>query len=68
VSNSQTALKPFARLAEITLDGYIAGMNWLTKSEQKVLLLVVGVMLTGWAIMAYRAAHSPTPVVQAAQP
>jgi hypothetical protein len=50
-------LKPPAQLAENELCRYIAGMNWLTKQEQLVLGLVVGLLLTGWAVKTYRAAH-----------
>jgi hypothetical protein len=48
---------------------YIGGMNWLTKQEQLVLGVIVGMLLTGWAVKTYRAAHPPTPVVvQPARP
>jgi len=36
-------------------------MNWLTRQEQKVILLVIGLLLTGLAVKYYRAAH-PAPV------
>ncbi|HEY5042490.1 MAG TPA: hypothetical protein VIK53_10860 [Verrucomicrobiae bacterium] len=35
-------------------------MNCLTKQEQLVLCIVVGLLLTGWAVKTYRAAHPPT--------
>jgi hypothetical protein len=34
-------------------------VNRLTKREQLVLCLVVGLLLTGWAVKAYRTAHPP---------
>ena len=43
-------------------------MNWLTKQEQLVLITVVGLLLTGWAVKVYRAAHPPAAVVQPAKP
>jgi hypothetical protein len=32
-------------------------MNVLTKQEQLVLCLVLGLLLLGWAVKTYRAAH-----------
>ena len=29
----------------------------LTKQEQLVLVIVIGLLLTGWAVKAYRTAH-----------
>jgi hypothetical protein len=43
-------------------------MNWLTKQEQMVLCVVVGLLLTGWAVKAYRAAHPTVAAVQPAKP
>ena len=42
-------------------------MNWLTKQEQLVLITVLGLLLTGWAVKAYRAAHPPAAAVQPAK-
>jgi len=39
------------------------GVNRLTKQEQLVLCLVIGLLLTGWAVKAYRTAH-PTLAVR----
>ena len=36
----------------------------LTRQEQLVLCIVAGLLLTGWAVKAYRAAHPPVPAVQ----
>lgn len=38
---------------------YISGVNRLTKQERLVLCIVVGLLLTGWAVKAYRTAHLP---------
>lgn len=42
-------------------------MNFLTKQEQLVLCVVLGLLLTGWAVKAYRTAHQ-TAAVPAVQP
>ena len=34
-------------------------MNVLTKQEQLVLSVVLGLLLLGWAVKTYRAAHPP---------
>lgn len=34
-------------------------MNWLTKQEQFVVCLIVGLLLTGLAVKYYRTAHPP---------
>lgn len=36
-------------------------MIHLTKHEQLVLCVIIGLLLTGWAVKAWRAAHPPTP-------
>jgi hypothetical protein len=43
-------------------------MKWLTKQEQLVLCIVLGLLLTGWAVKAYRAAHPPAAAAQPAKP
>jgi hypothetical protein len=40
-------------------------VNTLTKQEQLVLCVVLGLLLMGWAVKAYRTAH---PTVAAGQP
>jgi hypothetical protein len=40
---------------------YICGVNRLTKQEQLVLYIVLGLLLTGLAVKTYRTAH-PAPV------
>jgi len=37
-------------------------MNHLTKQEQMFLIVVLGLLLTGWAVKTYRTAHPPAPV------
>ncbi|MHB8520815.1 MAG: hypothetical protein ACYDH9_08645 [Limisphaerales bacterium] len=34
-------------------------MLHLTRQEQMVLAVVLGLLLTGWAVKAYRTAHPP---------
>jgi hypothetical protein len=44
-------------------------VNWLTKQEQLFLCIVLGLLLTGWAVKAYRTAHpAETVVTQEAKP
>jgi len=40
----------------------------LTKQEQLVMCIVLALLLTGWAVKSYRAAHPPAKVVEAAKP
>lgn len=42
-------------------------LNRLTKQEQLVLCLVIGLLLTGWAVKAYRTAHPPAAVREQAE-
>ena len=48
--------------------GYIARVNHLTKQEQLVICVVLGLLLTGWAVKTYRTAHPAVTTVQAAKP
>ncbi len=44
-------------------------MNYLTRQEQLVLSMVLGLLLIGWMVKAYRTSHPPPAVaVQAAKP
>jgi hypothetical protein len=43
-------------------------VNGLTKQEQTVLILVLGLLLVGWAVKYYRTAHPSAPIVQTAAP
>jgi hypothetical protein len=47
---------------------YTTCVNRLTKQEQLVLCVVLGLLLTGWAIKSYRAAHPPGQRIQQARP
>jgi hypothetical protein len=38
-------------------------MNRLTKQEQMVICIILGLLLTGWAVKAYRTAH-PAPGIE----
>ena len=50
-------------LAETKPDRYIIAVNYLTKQEQMFLIVVLGLLLTGWAVKVYRTAHPPAAVV-----
>jgi hypothetical protein len=43
-------------------------MNVLTKQEQLVLCVVLGLLLLGWAVKTYRAAHPSANRVQSFAP
>ncbi len=47
---------------------YIACVNRLTKQEQLFLIIVLGLLMTGWAVKAYRTAHPPASAIQEAKP
>ena len=47
---------------------YIIRMNWLTKQEQFVICLIIGLLLTGLAVKYYRTAHPPVTGSQLAKP
>jgi hypothetical protein len=47
---------------------YISPVNRLTKQEQLVLCIVLGLLLTGWAVKTYRAAHPAPVATQPAKP
>ena len=48
-----------ARIVNRKIKDYIFGESWLTKQERRVLLFVIGLLLTGWAVKSYRLAHPP---------
>jgi hypothetical protein len=58
------AAAPARREFSLEIGGtrYIAGVNGLTKQEQKVLCLIFVLLLTGWAVKTWRAAHPPAAV------
>jgi len=41
-------------------------VNYLTKQEQLFVIVVLGLLLTGWAVKTWRMAHPPT--IVAVQP
>jgi uncharacterized membrane protein YqjE len=43
-------------------------VNRLTKQEQMVLCVILGLLLTGWAVKAYRSAHPPVLTAKQATP
>jgi len=43
-------------------------VNRLTKQEQMVLCVILGLLLTGWAVKAYRSAHPPAQTAKQAMP
>ncbi len=43
-------------------------MNALTSQEKWVLCLVLGLLLIGWAVKTYRAAHPAAPAVAVTAP
>ena len=47
---------------------YIIRVNYLTKQELLVLGIVLGLLLTGWAVKTYRTAHPPVTAAQLATP
>jgi hypothetical protein len=47
---------------------YLVLVNRLTKQEQLVLCVVLGLLLTGWAVKTYRAAYPPAAVTRVAAP
>jgi uncharacterized repeat protein (TIGR04138 family) len=47
---------------------YIIRVNRLTKQEQMFLIIVLGLLLTGWAVKTYRTAHPPSATVQEIKP
>ena len=57
-----------ARLAETPLARYIAGMKWLTKQEQIVLCIVIGLLLTGLLVKYYRHSRPAATIAQSAKP
>lgn len=43
-------------------------MNWLTKQEQMVICIVIGLLMTGRLVKFYRASHPPAAITQSAKP
>jgi len=49
-------------------DTTLSRVNRLTKKEQLVLCIVLGLLLIGWAAKAYRAAHPPPLPIEQSHP
>jgi hypothetical protein len=47
---------------------YIIAVNHLTKQEQMVLIIVLGLLFIGWTIKAYRTAHPSAVAMQPVKP
>jgi hypothetical protein len=47
---------------------YIIRVKSLTKQEQLFLVIVLGLLLTGWAVKTWRTAHPPAAATQQARP
>jgi hypothetical protein len=43
-------------------------VSHLTKQEQFVLCVVIGLLLTGWAVKTYRQAHPPVVLSESVKP
>jgi hypothetical protein len=43
-------------------------VKWLTRQEQLVLGIVLGLLLTGWFVKYYRETHPPSAATQQAKP
>ena len=43
-------------------------MKWLTKQEQVVLCIVIGLLLTGLLVKYYRTTHPPSAINLSAKP
>ncbi|HMP84405.1 MAG TPA: hypothetical protein PKA41_17035 [Verrucomicrobiota bacterium] len=54
-------------VAMLSHSRYIPGVDRLTRQEQLVLCIVLGLLLTGWAVKSYRTAHPPAVAAQSAQ-
>jgi hypothetical protein len=58
----------FTQLAVGLFFRYVTAMICLTKQEQMVLCVVLGLLLTGLAVKTYRTAHPPVTAPQPATP
>jgi hypothetical protein len=57
-----------AIVAAMQKPGYIIGVKSLTKQEQLFLCVVLGLLLTGWAVKTWRTAHPPAAANWQAKP
>jgi hypothetical protein len=49
-------------------DGMLSDVNRLTKQEQLVLCIIVGLLLLGWTVKVYRTAHPPSLAAEKSKP
>jgi hypothetical protein len=67
-SSGHRKTKAAAPLAENGLSRYIGGVNHLTRQEIFVICIVLGLLVTGRCVKAYRSAHPAAASVQTARP
>jgi len=67
-AESRYAIHLNAMIAVTPLFHYIPSMFRLTKQEQLVLCVVLGLLLTGWAVKTYRTAHPPATMTRPVTP
>lgn len=48
--------------------GIFLSVSHLTKQEQIALCVILGLLLTGWAVKAYRTAHPPVQAAEISEP
>jgi len=58
----------FSGIVDQPRSPYILIVNRLTKQEQLVLCIILGLLLTGWAVKSLRAAHPPRQAAEQAKP
>jgi hypothetical protein len=66
--NDASATRSIHGLPELLFSVRLLPVSRLTKQEQMVLCIVLGLLLTGWAVKMYRAAHPPRTAIQSARP
>jgi len=55
-------------LVPFMLEDYIFTVSYLTRREQLVLCVILGLLLMGWTVKAYRKAHPPTQTMDQIKP
>jgi len=59
---------PILRLWTAWLRSIFPRVHRLTKQEQMVLCVILGLLLVGWAVKTYRTAHPPTQAADQLEP
>ncbi len=67
-STPSAILRPILRLWNAPFSTIFLRVYRLTKQEQLVLCVVLGLLLAGWAVKAYRTAHPPTQAAETVAP